>query len=83
MDRLPLAIELTAARTRAFSAAQLADLIHTQFGLVSSASSTRPARQQTLDAAGEAAAGEAERAGAGSSIEDVVARAARSPTGAR
>ena len=53
VDRLPLAIELTAARTRAFSATQLADLIHTQFGLVSSASSTRPARQQTLDAAVE------------------------------
>ncbi|MGD9701750.1 MAG: BTAD domain-containing putative transcriptional regulator [Acidimicrobiia bacterium] len=51
VDRLPLAIELTAARTRAFSAPQLAELIHRQFGLVSSASATRPARQQTLDAA--------------------------------
>ena len=53
VDRLPLAIELAAARTRAFSATQLADLIHTQIGLVSSGSSTRPARQQTLDAAVE------------------------------
>ena len=35
VDRLPLAIELTAARTRAFSADQLAELLDHRFGLVS------------------------------------------------
>ncbi|MDP9463500.1 MAG: hypothetical protein M3P52_02655, partial [Actinomycetota bacterium] len=51
VDRLPLAIELTAARTRAFSAQQLADLLGDRFGLVSTGNSGRPRRQQTMHAA--------------------------------
>ena len=51
VDRLPLAIELTAARTRAFSAQQLAELLDRRFGLVSSATGGRPRRQQTMHAA--------------------------------
>jgi predicted ATPase/DNA-binding SARP family transcriptional activator/tetratricopeptide (TPR) repeat protein len=51
VDRLPLAIELTAARTRAFSAQQLAELLDHRFGLVSTASTGRPLRQQTMHAA--------------------------------
>ena len=51
VDRLPLAIELTAARTRAFTAQQLAELLDQRFGLVSTANSSRPARQQTMHAA--------------------------------
>jgi predicted ATPase/DNA-binding SARP family transcriptional activator len=51
VDRLPLAIELTAARTRAFSAQQLAELLDHRFGLVSTANSGRPKRQQTMHAA--------------------------------
>jgi predicted ATPase len=51
VDRLPLAIELTAARTRAFSAQQLADLLDHRFGLVSTALGGRPKRQQTMQAA--------------------------------
>ncbi|MGZ6962372.1 MAG: ATP-binding protein [Ilumatobacteraceae bacterium] len=51
VDRLPLAIELTAARTRAFSPAQLADLLQHRFGIVSTSSSGRPQRQQTMHAA--------------------------------
>ena len=51
VDRLPLAIELTAARTRAFSAQQLAELLDHRFGLVSTSNSARPQRQQTMHAA--------------------------------
>ena len=51
VDRLPLAIELTAARTRAFSPAQLADLLQHRFGIVSTNNSGRPRRQQTMHAA--------------------------------
>ena len=51
VDRLPLAIELTAARSRAFSPAQLADLLQHHFGVVSTSSSGRPRRQQTMQAA--------------------------------
>ncbi len=51
VDRLPLAIELTAARTRAFSAQQLAELLDHRFGLVSTANSGRPQRQKTMHAA--------------------------------
>ncbi len=51
VDRLPLAIELTAARTRAFSAQQLAELLDQRFGLVSTANRGRPQRQQTMHAA--------------------------------
>ncbi|HEX2782510.1 MAG TPA: hypothetical protein VHN36_02920, partial [Ilumatobacteraceae bacterium] len=51
VDRLPLAIELTAARTRAFSPVQLADLLQHRFGVVSTSSSGRPKRQQTMQAA--------------------------------
>ncbi len=51
VDRLPLAIELTAARTRAFSAQQLAELLDRRFGLVSGATGGRPRRQQTMHAA--------------------------------
>jgi predicted ATPase/DNA-binding SARP family transcriptional activator len=51
VDRLPLAIELTAARTRAFSAQQLAELLDHRFGLVSSATGSRPQRQRTMHAA--------------------------------
>src|SRR3954469_369619 len=51
VDRLPLAIELTAARTRAFSAQQLAELLDQRFGLVSTAHGGRPQRQQTMHAA--------------------------------
>ena len=51
VDRLPLAIELTAARTRAFTAQQLADLLDQRFGLVSTANSGRPQRQRTMHAA--------------------------------
>ena len=51
VDRLPLAIELTAARTRAFSPQQLAELLDHRFGLVSTANSGRPQRQQTMHAA--------------------------------
>ena len=39
VDRLPLAIELTAARTRAFSAQQLAELLDHRFGIVSTSNS--------------------------------------------
>ena len=53
VDRLPLAIELTAARTRAFSAQQLAELLDQRFGLVSTANRGRPQRQQTMHAAVE------------------------------
>jgi predicted ATPase/DNA-binding SARP family transcriptional activator len=51
VDRLPLAIELTAARTRAFSAQQLAELLNSRFGLVSTVLGGRPRRQQTMQAA--------------------------------
>jgi predicted ATPase/DNA-binding SARP family transcriptional activator/tetratricopeptide (TPR) repeat protein len=51
VDRLPLAIELTAARTRAFSARQLADLLDHRFGVVSAGTGGRPRRQQTMHAA--------------------------------
>ncbi|HZX56433.1 MAG TPA: BTAD domain-containing putative transcriptional regulator, partial [Ilumatobacteraceae bacterium] len=50
VDRLPLAIELTAARTRAFSAQQLAELLDQRFGLVGTTGG-RPHRQQTMHAA--------------------------------
>jgi len=46
-----LAIELTAARTRAFSANQLAELLDHRFGLVSTGTTARPTRQQTMHAA--------------------------------
>ncbi len=51
VDRLPLAIELTAARTRAFSPGQLAELLQHRFGIVSTSSGGRPQRQQTMHAA--------------------------------
>jgi predicted ATPase/tetratricopeptide (TPR) repeat protein len=51
LDRLPLAIELTAARTRVFSAPRLAALLQERSALVSTDSSARPQRQQTLAAA--------------------------------
>jgi len=51
VDRLPLAIELTAARTRAFSAQQLAELLDSRFGLVSAAQRGRPQRQLSMHAA--------------------------------
>ena len=51
VDRLPLAIELTAARTRAFTPQQLAELLDHRFGIVSTANSGRPERQKTMHAA--------------------------------
>jgi len=51
LDRLPLAIELAAARTRAFSAPQLAAMLEQRSTLASTDSASRPQRQQTLAAA--------------------------------
>ena len=51
VDRLPLAIELTAARARVFSVAQMAEMLHRRSSLVSTDSSARPQRQQTLESA--------------------------------
>ena len=48
---MPLAIELAAARIRAFSAPQLAAMLSQRSLLASTSSASRPARQQTLAAA--------------------------------
>lgn len=53
LDRLPLAIELAAARTRAFTVDQLAHRLGDRFGVVASTSADRPARHHTLHAAVE------------------------------
>jgi predicted ATPase/DNA-binding SARP family transcriptional activator len=50
LDGLPLAIELAAARTRAFSAAQIAERLDDRFRLLTGGSRTATARQQTLRA---------------------------------
>jgi len=51
LDRLPLAIELAAARIRAFSAPQLAAMLRQRSSLASTDSTSRPLRQKTLAAA--------------------------------
>lgn len=53
LDRLPLAIELTAARTRVYSPPRLAALLQQRSAIVSTDSAARPLRQQTLEAAVE------------------------------
>ena len=50
LDGLPLAIELAAARTRAFSVAQIAERLDDRFRLLTGGSRTAMARQQTLRA---------------------------------
>lgn len=50
LDGLPLAIELAAARTRAFTTAQVAARLDDRFRLLSGGSRTAMARQQTLRA---------------------------------
>jgi predicted ATPase/DNA-binding SARP family transcriptional activator/tetratricopeptide (TPR) repeat protein len=50
LDGLPLAIELAAARTRAFPLAQIADRLDDRFRLLTGGSRTAMARQQTLRA---------------------------------
>ena len=50
LDGLPLAIELAAARVRAFSVDQIADRLDDRFRLLSGGSRTAMARQQTLRA---------------------------------
>lgn len=50
LDGLPLAIELAAARTRAFTVAQIAARLDDRFRLLSGGSRTAMARQQTLRA---------------------------------
>ena len=50
LDGLPLAIELAAARTRAFTVAQIADRLDDRFRLLTGGSRTAMARQQTLRA---------------------------------
>lgn len=50
LDGLPLAIELAAARTRAFSVRQIAERLDDRFQLLSSGSRTAPMRHQTLEA---------------------------------
>jgi predicted ATPase len=51
LDGIPLAIELAAARTRAYSARQIADRLDDQFQLLISRMRTGPERHQTLEAA--------------------------------
>lgn len=51
LDRLPLAIELAAARIRVFPALQLAAMLQQRTALASTNSASRPPRQQTLAAA--------------------------------
>jgi predicted ATPase/DNA-binding SARP family transcriptional activator len=50
LDGLPLAIELAAARTRAFTVAQIAERLDDRFRLLSGGARTAMARQQTLRA---------------------------------
>ncbi|HEX7525117.1 MAG TPA: BTAD domain-containing putative transcriptional regulator, partial [Gaiellaceae bacterium] len=50
LDGLPLAIELAAARTRAFTVAQIAERLDDRFRLLTGGSRTAMARQQTLRA---------------------------------
>jgi predicted ATPase/DNA-binding SARP family transcriptional activator len=50
LDGLPLAIELAAARTRAFSIEQIASRLHDRFRLLTGGSRTALPRQQTLRA---------------------------------
>lgn len=52
LDGMPLAIELAAARVRAFSVEQIAARLaaHERFRLLTAGSRTAPARQQTLEA---------------------------------
>jgi predicted ATPase/DNA-binding SARP family transcriptional activator len=50
LDGLPLAIELAAARTRAFPVHQLADRLHDRFRVLTGGSRTALPRQQTLRA---------------------------------
>jgi predicted ATPase/DNA-binding SARP family transcriptional activator len=50
LDGLPLAIELAAARTRAFSVAQVAERLDDRFRLLTGGPRTAMARQQTLRA---------------------------------
>jgi predicted ATPase/DNA-binding SARP family transcriptional activator len=50
LDGLPLAIELAAARTRAFPVAQIAERLDDRFRLLTGGSRTAMARQQTLRA---------------------------------
>jgi len=51
LDGVPLAIELAAARLRAFSARQIAERLDDRFQLLTGGPRTAPARQQTLEAA--------------------------------
>jgi predicted ATPase/DNA-binding CsgD family transcriptional regulator len=51
LDGLPLAIELAAARTRAFSVQQIAERLDSRFHLLSQGARTAAPRHQTLDAA--------------------------------
>jgi predicted ATPase/class 3 adenylate cyclase len=53
LDGLPLAIELAAARVKAFTPEQVADRLDDRFRLLSAGSRTAPTRQQTLRAAVE------------------------------
>ncbi len=50
LDGVPLAIELAAGRLRALGVAEVAAGLEHRFGLLSSGTRTRPARQQTLAA---------------------------------
>jgi predicted ATPase/DNA-binding SARP family transcriptional activator len=50
LDGLPLAVELAAARTRAFSVSQIAERLDDRFRLLTGGSRTAMARQQTLRA---------------------------------
>ncbi len=51
VDRLPLAIELAAARTRTFTLTQLESLLRERLSVVGAMGGARPERQQTLHAA--------------------------------
>ena len=53
LDGLPLALELAAARLRAFSPQQIADLLEDRFGALAAGSRTALPRQQTLRASVE------------------------------
>ena len=50
LDGVPLAIELAAARLRAFSARQISERLDDRFQLLTGGPRTAPARQQTLEA---------------------------------
>lgn len=50
LDGIPLAIELAAARTRAYSVRQIADHLDDRFQLLTSRTRTVPQRHQTLEA---------------------------------